>query len=113
MVRRQTWQARRFEIFESARHFRIESGRPIEFESNLEASHVPRRQLCLPLSLSESHLSRHPKAFLFQQALNGLAWFYFIIYFFSHLIIHFNVGLLFLFHTWCYSVCLVTTGHFV
>jgi len=26
MVRRQTW---RFEIFESARHFRIESGRPI------------------------------------------------------------------------------------
>ena len=29
MVRSQTWQARRFEIFESARHFRIESGRPI------------------------------------------------------------------------------------
>ena len=29
MVRRQTWQARRFEIFESAHHFRIESGRPI------------------------------------------------------------------------------------
>ena len=29
MVRRQTMQARRFEIFESARHFRIESGRPI------------------------------------------------------------------------------------
>ena len=29
MVRWQTWQARRFEIFESARHFRIESGRPI------------------------------------------------------------------------------------
>jgi len=27
MVRRQTWQARRFEIFESARHFRTESGR--------------------------------------------------------------------------------------
>jgi len=38
MVRRKTWQARRFEIFESARHFRIESG---EFESNLEASQVP------------------------------------------------------------------------
>ena len=37
MVRRQTWQARRFEIFESVRYFRIgpllsnriESGRPI------------------------------------------------------------------------------------
>ena len=29
MVRWQTWQARRFEIFESARHFRIESGRLI------------------------------------------------------------------------------------
>ena len=29
MVQRQTWQARRFKIFESARHFRIESGRPI------------------------------------------------------------------------------------
>jgi len=29
MVRRQTWQARRFKIFESARHFQIESGRPI------------------------------------------------------------------------------------
>jgi len=33
MVRRQTRQARRFEIFESARHFRIESGRPIQIES--------------------------------------------------------------------------------
>jgi len=43
MVRRQTWQARRFEIFESARHFRIESNRDVrfEFESNLEASQVP------------------------------------------------------------------------
>ena len=29
MVRRQTWQAQRFEIFESAHHFWIESGRPI------------------------------------------------------------------------------------
>ena len=29
MVWRQMWQARRFDIFESARHFRIESGRPI------------------------------------------------------------------------------------
>jgi len=29
MVRRQTWQAWRFKIFESARHFWIESGRPI------------------------------------------------------------------------------------
>jgi len=33
MVRRQTLQARRFEIFESARHFRIKSGRPIRIES--------------------------------------------------------------------------------
>ena len=32
MVRRQTWQARRFEIFESARHFRIESNRDVRFE---------------------------------------------------------------------------------
>jgi len=46
IVRRQTWQVRRFEIFEifeSARHFRIESNRDVrlEFESNLEASQVP------------------------------------------------------------------------
>ena len=32
MIRRQTWQARQFEIFESARHFRIESGRPIRIQ---------------------------------------------------------------------------------
>ena len=43
MVRRQTWQARRFEIFESARHFRIESNRDVRFESNLEASQVPNQ----------------------------------------------------------------------
>jgi len=43
MVRRQTWQVQRFEIFELAHHFRIESNRNIqfEFESNLEASQVP------------------------------------------------------------------------
>ena len=43
MVRRQTWQARRFEIFESARHFQIESNWDVrfKFESNLEASQVP------------------------------------------------------------------------
>jgi len=43
MVRRQTWQAQRFEIFESARHSQIESNRDVrfEFESNLEASQVP------------------------------------------------------------------------
>ena len=34
MVRRQTWQARRFEIFESARHFRIESNRIWTSDSN-------------------------------------------------------------------------------
>ena len=37
MVRWQTWQARRFEIFESTRHCRI--------EQNLEASHVPMKKL--------------------------------------------------------------------
>ena len=44
MVWRQTWQARRFKIFESARHFRIESNRDdrFEFESNLKAWQVPR-----------------------------------------------------------------------
>ena len=41
MVRRQTWQERRFEIFESARRFRIESNREVQFESNIEASQVP------------------------------------------------------------------------
>ena len=43
IARRQTWQAQRFEIFESARHFRIEWNREVrfEFESNLEASQVP------------------------------------------------------------------------
>ena len=43
MVRRQTWQAQRFKIFESARHFRIESNWDVqfEFESNLEALQVP------------------------------------------------------------------------
>ena len=44
MVRRQTWQARRFKIFESARHFQIELNRDVrfKFESNLEASQVPK-----------------------------------------------------------------------
>jgi len=55
MVRRQTWQAWRFEIFEPARHFRIESNRDviesghpirIRIESNLEASQVPNSQRC-------------------------------------------------------------------
>jgi len=41
MVRRQTWQARRFESFESACHFRIESNQDVRFESNLEALSVP------------------------------------------------------------------------
>jgi len=47
MVRRQTWQVRRFEIFESARHFQIESNRDVrfQFESNLEASQVPSYHL--------------------------------------------------------------------
>jgi len=47
MVRLQTWQARRFEIFESARHFRIESNLDVrfEFELNLEVSQVPIKKL--------------------------------------------------------------------
>ena len=45
MVRRQTWQARRFKIFESARHFRTESNLDVRFEQNLEASHVPIKKL--------------------------------------------------------------------
>ena len=47
MVRRQTWQPRRFEIFESARHFGIESNLDVrfEFEQNLETSHVPIKKL--------------------------------------------------------------------
>jgi len=47
MVRRQTWRVRRFEIFESARYFRIESNRDMrfEFESNFEASQVPTKGL--------------------------------------------------------------------
>ena len=32
MVWRQTWQARQFEIFVSARHFQIESNRDVRFE---------------------------------------------------------------------------------
>jgi len=45
MVRRQTWQVRRFEIFESTHHFRIESIWDVwfEFESNLEALQVPNQ----------------------------------------------------------------------
>jgi len=49
MVRQRTWQARRFEIFESARHFRIQSNRDVQFEfeseSNLEALQVPGLKL--------------------------------------------------------------------
>jgi len=54
MVRRQTWQARRFEIFESARHFRIESNRDVrfEYESKVEASQVPRWYLVCAKGIS-------------------------------------------------------------
>ena len=49
MVRRQTWQVRQFEIFESAHHFRIELNRDVrfEFESNLEASQVSKLSVLL------------------------------------------------------------------
>ena len=52
MVRRQTWQAQWFEIFESARHFRIKSNQDIrfEFESYLEASQVPAQNVSFILS---------------------------------------------------------------
>jgi len=32
MAGRQTWQARQFDIFKSARHFRIKSNRDVRFE---------------------------------------------------------------------------------
>jgi len=49
MVWWQTWQARRFEIFESACHFRNELNRigTSDFESNLEASQVHIAYVCL------------------------------------------------------------------
>jgi len=45
MVRRQTWQARRFEIFESARHFQIESGRPIRIRIESRSFAGPYKKL--------------------------------------------------------------------
>jgi len=41
MLRRQTWQARRFRIFQSARHFRIESGRPIRIRIESQSFEGP------------------------------------------------------------------------
>ena len=55
MVRRQMWQALRFKIFESARHFRIESNRDVQFESNLEASQVPSLSICLKYYLTSNN----------------------------------------------------------
>jgi len=67
-VRRQTWQVRRFEIFESARHFRIESNRDVrfEFESSLEASQVSSLQLFPPAEVpkllrAEVYISGPPR----------------------------------------------------
>jgi len=56
MIRRQTWQARRFEILESARHFQIESGRPIRI-SQLRKSLISRfsRQVVILSSISSSN----------------------------------------------------------
>jgi len=42
MVRRQMWQVRLFKMFESARHFRIESGRPIR----IRISKLRRSLMC-------------------------------------------------------------------
>jgi len=42
MVQRQTWQARRFESFESAHHYRIGTS---DSNSNLEASQVPTGEI--------------------------------------------------------------------
>jgi len=49
MVRRQTWQAWRFEIFESARHFRIESGCPIRIRIESQSFAGPYRTLSFDL----------------------------------------------------------------
>ena len=56
MVRRQTWQARRFEIFESARHFRIESGRPIRIRIESGSFACPDQKACKPLFLAVTEI---------------------------------------------------------
>ena len=60
MVRRQTWQARRFEIFESARHFRIESGRPIRIRVESGSFACPDQKAtyaaCKPLFLAVTEI---------------------------------------------------------
>ena len=58
MVRRQTWQARRFKIFESARYFRIESGRPIRIESGSFAGTYQKATYaaCKPLFLAVTEI---------------------------------------------------------
>ena len=64
MVQLQTWQARRFKIYESACHNRIKSNRDVqfEFESNLEALQVPRLRITFLLP----HRSGYLLAFLMQ-----------------------------------------------
>ena len=56
MVRRQTWQARLFEIFESARHFGIESGRPILIRIESGRFACPDQKACKPLFLAVTEI---------------------------------------------------------
>ena len=60
MVRRQTWQVRRFEIFESARQFRIESGRPIRIRIESRSFACPDQKAtyaaCKPLFLAVTEI---------------------------------------------------------
>ena len=62
MVWRQTWQVRRFEIFASASHFRVESNWDVRFELNLEALQVPTSNTYCDLATqpAQSHF-RHTK----------------------------------------------------
>ena len=48
-------------IFELAHHFRIESNRNgrFEFESNLEASQVPNRELSKVLDIADVYVCMH------------------------------------------------------
>jgi len=52
MVRRQTWQARRFEIFESGHHFRIGTS---DSNSNLKSSQINSAQIICSVLFSSAY----------------------------------------------------------
>ena len=60
MVRRQMWQAWRFEIFESVRHFIIESARPIRIRIKSGSFAVPYQKAtyaaCEPVFLAVTEI---------------------------------------------------------